>query len=434
MTREWTEIRFGQLIANIAVVATGTDPGAAWEMEDEELLAAARWQLAELSHRGAEFRHICSGKPRRVYLSPAHPSPILPAMPRERIVSGEAQGEEENHFNYALRPQRFAQYIGQETLIRKLQIAVRAAQGRKEPVEHALLHGPPGLGKTTLAHVIANEMGAQVHVSNGPAMSKPADLVGILTKLQLGDVLFIDEIHRLPAVVEEYLYSAMEDFKVDVTIDAGMHARTITMPLPPFTLIGATTRIGLLTGPMRSRFGIQNHIEFYTAESLYEIIRANSKLLKLECDDPALMEIARRSRGTPRIANRLLRRVRDYAAVEAQGKLTMPVTKLALQLEGIDDRGLDEQDRQFLRTIIEVYEGGPVGVEAIAATMGDEVDTLVDVIEPFLLQTALLTRTRQGRRATKGAYEHLGLKYTPPPETPSETAEDGTLFEPTRGE
>ena len=347
-------------------------------------------------------------------------------MARERILSGEAQGEEENHFNYALRPQSFEQYIGQPTLIRKLGIAVKAAQGRKEPVEHTLLHGPPGLGKTTLAHVIANEMKAQVYVSNGPAMSKPADLVGILTKLQQGDVLFIDEIHRLPAVVEEYLYSAMEDFKVDVTIDAGMHARTITMPLPPFTLIGATTRIGLLSGPMRSRFGIQNHIEFYTPEALYEIIRANTHLLKLQAEDLALKEIARRSRGTPRIANRLLRRVRDYAAVEAQGTLTLPVTKLALQLEGIDDRGLDEQDRQFLRTIIDVYEGGPVGIEAVAATMGDEVDTLVDVIEPFLLQTTLVTRTRQGRKATKAAYEHLGLKFvpkeedlwSPPPGTP----------------
>ena len=337
-------------------------------------------------------------------------------MPRERIVSAEAQGEEENRFNYALRPQRFEQYIGQETLIRKLGIAVQAARGRGEPVEHTLLHGPPGLGKTTLAHVIANEMGAQVHVTNGPALTKGADLVGILTKLNEGDVLFIDEVHRLPAVVEEYLYPAMEDYKVDVTIDAGMHARTITMPLPPFTLIGATTRIGLLTGPMRSRFGIQSHIEFYEPEALHEILRANAALLKLDYEDAALGEIARRSRGTPRIANRLLRRVRDYAAVEAKGKLTLPVTKLALQLEGIDDRGLDEQDRQFLRTIIEVYDGGPVGIEAVAATMGDEVDTLVDVIEPYLLQTTLVTRTRQGRRATKGAYEHLGLKWSPPKE------------------
>src|SRR5258708_815748 len=332
------------------------------------------------------------------------------------------QAGEELSVGLSLRPERFPQYIGQETLIRKLQIAVQAARGRGEPVEHALLHGPPGLGKTTLAHVIANEMKAQVHVTNGPALTKGADLVGILTKLNAGDVLFIDEIHRLPAIVEEYLYPAMEDFKVDVTIDAGMHARTVTVPLQPFTLIGATTRIGLLTGPMRSRFGIQNHIEFYTPEALHEILKANAKLLKLESDDTALWELARRSRGTPRIANRLLRRVRDYAAVEAKGKLTLPVTKLALDLEGIDDRGLDEQDRQFLRTIIEVYDGGPVGVEAVAATMGDEVDTLVDVIEPFLLQTTLVMRTRQGRRATKGAYEHLGLKWTPPAEP------DASLF------
>ena len=344
-------------------------------------------------------------------------------MPRERVISGQSQGEEENHFNYSLRPQRFAQYIGQETLIRKLKIAVKAAQGRGEPVEHVLLHGPPGLGKTTLAHVIANEMGAKVHTTNGPALTKGADLVGILTKLEKGDVLFIDEVHRLPAIVEEYLYSAMEDFKVDITLDAGMHARTITMPLPPFTLIGATTRIGLLTGPMRSRFGIRQHIEFYTPEALHEILRANVKLLALDAEDTALWELARRSRGTPRIANRLLRRVRDFAAVEAQGKLTPPVTKSSLQLEGIDDRGLDEQDRAFLRTLIDVYDGGPVGIEAIAATIGEEVDTLVDVIEPFLLQTGFLTRTRQGRRATRPAYEHLGIAYRPPKDA------EGGLFE-----
>jgi Holliday junction DNA helicase RuvB len=348
-------------------------------------------------------------------------------MPRERIVSGESQGEEENLLNYALRPQRFAQYIGQETLIRKLRIAVEAAKGRGQPVEHVLLHGPPGLGKTTLAHVVSNEAEAQAHVTTGPALTKPADLVGILTKLSQGDVLFIDEVHRLPAVVEEYLYSAMEDFKVDVTLDSGMHARTITMPIPPFTLIGATTRIGLLTGPMRSRFGIVSHIEFYTPEALHEILRANAILLKLENEDQALWELSRRSRGTPRIANRLLRRVRDFAAVEANGTLTLPVTKSALQLEGIDDRGLDEQDRAYLRTLIEVYDGGPAGVEAIAATMGEEVDTLVDVIEPYLLQTALVTRTRQGRRATRPAFEHLGMKWRPPRDLP----EDETLFAPT---
>jgi len=335
-------------------------------------------------------------------------------MPRERIVSAESQGPEESNFNYALRPQRFAQYIGQPTLIKKLRIAVDAAQGRNEPVEHVLLHGPPGLGKTTLAHVVANEMGAQVHVTNGPALTKGADLVGILTKLNQGDVLFIDEIHRLPAIVEEYLYPAMEDFKVDVTIDAGMHARTITMPIPPFTLIGATTRIGLLTGPMRSRFGIASHIEFYSPEALHEILKANARLLKLEAPDDALWELARRSRGTPRIANRLLRRVRDFASVEAKGKPTLEVTKQALELEGIDAKGLDEQDRSFLRTLIDVYDGGPAGIEAIAATIGEEIDTLVDVIEPYLLQTQFVTRTRQGRRATKQAYEHLKLKWRPP--------------------
>ncbi|MGH7215277.1 MAG: Holliday junction branch migration DNA helicase RuvB [Tepidisphaeraceae bacterium] len=335
-------------------------------------------------------------------------------MPRERIVSGQSEGEEENRFNYALRPQTFDQYIGQELLIRKLRIAVEAAKRRNEPVEHVLLHGPPGVGKTTLAHVVANEMTAAVHVTTGPALTKPADLVGILTKLGQGDVLFIDEIHRLPAVVEEYLYSAMEDFKVDVTLDAGMHARTITMPLPPFTLVGATTRMGLLTGPMRGRFGIPLNLQFYPPESLHIILNQNTKLLKLEADNAALSEIARRSRGTPRIANRLLRRVRDFATVEAEGHLTLAVTREALKLEGVDERGLDEQDRTFLKTLIEVYDGGPAGVEAIAATMGEETDTLVDVIEPYLLQTGFVTRTRQGRRATKTAYDHLNLKWKPP--------------------
>ena len=348
-------------------------------------------------------------------------------MPRERIVSAQSQGEEEVHFNYALRPQTFDQYIGQESVIRKLRIAVEAARRRGEPVEHVLLHGPPGLGKTTLAHVIANEVGAQVHVTNGPALTKGADLVGILTKLNQGDVLFIDEIHRLPAIVEEYLYPAMEDYKVDITLDSGMHARTITMPIPPFTLVGATTRTGLLTGPMRGRFGIPLNLQFYTPESLHEILRQNAKLLKLEAEDAALWELAGRSRGTPRIANRLLRRVRDYATVEADGKVTIPVTRAALELEGIDQRGLDEQDRSFLRTLIEIYDGGPAGIEALAATMGEEIDTLVDVVEPYLLQTAFVMRTRQGRRATKTAYEHLGLKYVPPKET--QEGEDRTLFE-----
>jgi Holliday junction DNA helicase RuvB len=334
-------------------------------------------------------------------------------MARERIVSGEASGEEEKRFNFALRPADFSQYIGQENLIRRLRIAVDAARGRGEPLEHVLLHGPPGLGKTTLAHVVANEMKAQVHVTSGPVLSKGADLVGILTKLSPGDVLFIDEVHRLPAIVEEYLYPAMEDFKVDITLDSGMHARTITMPLPPFTLIGATTRIGLLTGPMRDRFGIRHHLDFYDPDELQKILRHNARTLKLKAEEAALEELSRRSRGTPRIANRLLRRVRDFAAVEANGQITLAITRDALDLEGIDQRGLDEQDRNFLRTLIEVYEGGPAGVEAIAASLGEEVDTLVDVVEPYLLQSALVLRTRQGRKATRTAYEHLGIKWRP---------------------
>lgn len=338
------------------------------------------------------------------------------------MISAESTREDDlQQANYALRPTTFEAYIGQDQLVRKLRIAVKAARGRGEPMDHTLLHGPPGLGKTTLAHVIANEMGAKVHVTNGPALTKGADLAGILTKLDHGDVLFIDEIHRLPAVVEEYLYPAMEDYKVDIPIDSGMHARAITIALKPFTLIGATTRIGLLTGPMRGRFGIAEHIEFYSAEALLKILQANARQLSLKVEKGALDELANRSRGTPRVANRLLRRVRDFAAVEGDGMITMKLTQAALDLAGIDARGLDEQDRAFLRTIIDVYAGGPVGIEAVAATMGEERDTLEDVIEPFLLQNALLTRTRQGRRATKSAYEHLGLPYAPP-------ADESTLF------
>jgi Holliday junction DNA helicase RuvB len=353
-------------------------------------------------------------------------------MPRERVVSAQAVSEEENKLNYALRPQKFEQYVGQESVIEKLKIAVDAARRRKEPVEHTLLHGPPGLGKTTLAHVIANEVGAQVHVTNGPALTKGADLAGILTRLDTGDILFIDEIHRLSSIVEEYLYPAMEDFKVDITIEQGAHARLLTMKVKPFTLIGATTRKGLLTAPMRGRFGLDLHLEFYPPEALHRILLANAKLLELSAEADALGELSQRSRGTPRIANRLLRRARDYATVKGAGKLTMPMVQAALKLEGIDEKGLDEQDRTFLRTLIQVYEGGPVGIDAIAATMGEERDTLEDVIEPYLLQMRppLVTRTRQGRRATRPAYEHLQLQWKP---AKNGNGEEPTFFDDTQG-
>ena len=344
-------------------------------------------------------------------------------MARDRVVSAASAGVEEQRINYALRPTAFEGYIGQRDLIRKLRIAVEAARGRGEPVDHCLFHGPPGLGKTTLAHVIANEIGTRVHVTTGPALTKAADLAGVLNNLGERDVLFIDEIHRLNTVVEEYLYSAMEDFKIDVTLDTGPHARIITMPLPPFTLVGATTRLGLLTGPMRSRFGLVEHLEFYRPEELHTILSLNAQTLNLEADDLALDELARRSRGTPRVANRLLRRVRDFASVEGDGELTLPITRQSLKLEGIDEAGLDGQDKAFLRTLIDVYDGGPAGIEAIAATLGEERDTLEDVIEPYLLQQGFLMRTRQGRRVTRKAYEHLGVPMPAPPE------QDATMFD-----
>jgi len=335
-------------------------------------------------------------------------------MPRERIITGESEGEEGDRLDLSLRPRKFAQYIGQPSTVMRLQIAVEAARGRNEPIDHILLHGPPGLGKTTLAYVVAAELGANVHVTSGPAMAKPNDLLTTLLNLQRGDVLFIDEIHRLPVTVEESLYSAMEDFRIEFKEGEGTHARLESENIQPFTLVGATTRIGLLTGAMRSRFGLVSHLDFYDVQALQTILRQNCGLLKLDFDENALAELARRSRGTPRIANKLLRRVRDYAAVKADGKLNTPVVKDALKLEGVDHRGLDELDRTFLRVLIDFYAGGPAGIEALAATMSEEVDTLADVIEPYLLQQGFVTRTRQGRRASKVAYEHLNLKWSPP--------------------
>ena len=348
-------------------------------------------------------------------------------MAREKIISNQSTGPEDEQFNLALRPKRLDDCIGAGDLMEKLRISIAAARQRAEPMEHVLLHGPPGLGKTTLAYVIAHEMDATIKVSSGPALTRPSDLIGILTNLEHRDVLFIDEIHRLSAAVEEYIYPAMEDYKVDFVVDSGMHSRTINLPLKPFTLIGATTRAGLLSPPMRTRFGINHHLDFWSVDELIARCRMSAGMLKIPFDEPALALLAGRARGTPRIANRLLRRCRDYTQVKGDGHLTVEAVEAALKLEGIDTLGLDDLDRRFLRTIVGIYRGGPVGIEAVAATLGEETDTLVDVVEPFLLQIGLLARTRRGRLATIQAYQHLGL--TPPAGTEPDTGPDAPLFE-----
>jgi len=355
-------------------------------------------------------------------------------MPVERVVSGQTQSPDEERLNRALRPTSINDYVGQPRLIEKLSITLQAVRQRNEPMEHVLLHGPPGLGKTTLAHIVANELGTNLTVTSGPAMGKASDLVGLLTKLAPRDVLFVDEIHRMQIAIEEYLYSAMEDFKIDVPIDTGMHAKTITLPLPPFTLIGATTRAGLVGGPMRSRFGITHNLEFYGRDELLLILQRSASLLNLAASprdaelDAALSLIARRSRGTPRIANRLLRRVRDYAQVKAAGRVTPRLVDDALKLEGVDEQGLDDLDRRYLKAIGDVYQGGPVGLEAVAATLGEDAGTLEEMAEPYLLQLGLVARTRQGRRLTAAGAEVVGVTLAPL--TPPTAAEgDGELFE-----
>lgn len=344
-------------------------------------------------------------------------------MAKERLISATADlsDPQEEPFNLSLRPTRIQDYVGQPKLIEKLAITLTAVKQRKEPMEHVLLHGPPGLGKTTLAHIIALELGTHLVATSGPALTRPTDLVGTLTKLQARDVLFIDEIHRLSPVVEEYLYPAMEDFRIDVTVDSGMHAKVITLPLQPFCLIGATTRAGLISGPMRSRFGLLHNLNFYGQAELLCILLRSARLLGLLKEtEPstemtaALSLIADRARGTPRIANRLLRRVRDFAQVKAHGQLTRQVVRQALQLEGVDERGLDELDRKYLRVLAEIYRGGPVGLEAIAATLAEDAGTLEDVVEPYLLQLGFVARTRKGRMLTPKAAEHLGLKIPLP--------------------
>ncbi|MFN0012642.1 MAG: Holliday junction branch migration DNA helicase RuvB [Phycisphaerales bacterium] len=350
-------------------------------------------------------------------------------MATERLLSpSPAPHEADDHPNWSLRPTRMREYIGQVDLVEKLSITIQAVRARKEPMEHVLLHGPPGLGKTTLAHVIGAEMGTRVYTTSGPALSRGTDLVSALTRLETGDVLFIDEIHRLPATVEEFIYPAMEDFRIDVPVDSGTHARTVQIALKPFSLIGATTRAGLVSSPLRSRFGIAHHLKFYSAEELLVILRRSATMLGADVRDAqkaggALATVAARSRGTPRIANRLLRRVRDFAQVKNSGRIDTNLVNEALTLEGVDALGLDELDRTYIRIISSVYRGGPVGLEAVAATMNEDAGTLEDVLEPYLLQIGFLARTRRGRMLTLAATTHLGL---PPPAAVS--TEDGALF------
>jgi Holliday junction DNA helicase RuvB len=340
-----------------------------------------------------------------------------------RVLS-RAAAPDEAQFERQLRPRSFAEYVGQEEAVASLRVSVEAARRRRECVDHVLLYGPPGLGKTTLAGVIANEMETNLVTTSGPAIERGADLMGILTNLGQHDVLFIDEIHRLPRAVEELLYPAMEDFSVNFVIDRGMHARTLKYALRPFTLVAATTRPGMLSAPLRERFGIFHHLDFYSETELGRIVIRSASILGAAIDGGGAAEIARRARGTPRIANRLLRRVRDYAEVKGDGTIAGPITRDALDREGVDSRGLDRLDRRFLQAVIDHYRGGPVGIEAVAATINDEAESLTELVEPYLLKIGFLVRTPAGRRVTRDAYVHLGKQ---PPAVPGPG--QATLFE-----
>jgi Holliday junction DNA helicase RuvB len=326
----------------------------------------------------------------------------------ERLITP-GRGDEDAQYEAGLRPRTLDEYIGQDRLRDNLQVSIAAARGRREALDHVLLYGPPGLGKTTLAYVIGNEMGVPVRATAGPVIERPGDLAGMLTDLQEHAVLFIDEIHRLAPAIEEILYPAMEDYELDIIIGQGPGARSVKVPLQKFTLIGATTRAGLLTSPLRARFGIVHRLDFYNSHDIEEIVRRSARILGVTLTEDAAAEIARRSRGTPRIANRLLRRVRDYAQVRADGRLTGDVARSAMSLLEVDDNGFDEVDRRLLRTIIDKFSGGPVGVNSLAAAINEEKDAIEDIYEPFLIQAGFLDRTPRGRVATSRAYEYFGL-------------------------
>jgi Holliday junction DNA helicase RuvB len=342
---------------------------------------------------------------------------------RQRIITAQERDRDHDE-QVTVRPQTLDDYdVGQTELISQLRISIAAARQRGDVLEHLLFDGPPGLGKTTLAHIIANEMGVEIYRTSGPALERPTDLVGMLTNLRRGDVFFIDEIHRLPRVVEEYLYPAMEDFRIDFVVDSGPYAKTIPLNVEPFTLIGATTRSGLLTAPLRERFGIFHHLDFYTEEQLERIAVRAAKIWDIPLEPGGAMELARRSRGTARIVNRLLRRVRDYAQIMGDGTITQEVAAEALTAMRVDHVGLDELDRRYLRTMIEFYSGGPVGLNALAATLSQDEGTLEDVVEPYLLKIGFLLRTSRGRQASARAYEHLGIdRPAPPPPTGGQAA------------